>query len=158
MSVLADNTDHGNNDHTVHPQPPPLVAGAMSGPATACSCGIDTATGPAGPILVLRVAGEIDLLTRSLVRTALDAALDQTPHDLLVDVAGVGFCCVRGFELLADTAHAARAAGIGFALSGLSRHLDRVLGLLWPEDQFVRYRSVAAAVTAIRIDHTHRLS
>jgi hypothetical protein len=37
-------------------------------------------------------------------------------------------------------------------------HLDRIATLLWPQQRYVRYRSVAAAVTAIRIDQTHRVA
>ncbi|GAA1320600.1 STAS domain-containing protein [Pseudonocardia xinjiangensis] len=127
-------------------------------PAGTCRCDIETETGPAGPIVVLRVFGEIDMLTRPLVRTALSTATDQAHGDLVLDLAGVSFCCVRGFELLVDLADTARAAGIHFALSGLSAHLDRVITMLWPDEPAVRYRSVAAAVTAIRIDQTYRLN
>jgi hypothetical protein len=38
----------------------------------------------------------------------------------------------------------------------MSPHLNRIANMLWPEQGCVRYRSVAAAVTAIRIDHTYR--
>lgn len=125
-------------------------------PATACSCDIQVETGPTGSILVVHVAGEVDMITIPLVQATLAAALDRAPRDLVIDLAGTGFCCIRGFELLADTAHTAARAGISFALSGLSPHLARVIALLWPNEHFVRYRSVAAAVTAIRVDQTYR--
>jgi anti-anti-sigma factor len=121
-----------------------------------CSCELDTETGPAGAILVLRVAGEIDMATLPVVQSALTAATDQRPGDLVVDLAAVSFCCVRGFALLATAARTAQADGISYALSGLPAHLDRVATLLWPEQPWIRYRSAAAAVTAIRIDHTYR--
>lgn len=119
---------------------------------------MEAESGPAGPILVLRVAGEIDMLTGPQLQTALFTALRRAPCDLVVDLAGVGFCCVRGCEVLADAARAARAEGIGYAVSGLSGHLDRVVTLLWSEEQFVRHRSAAVAVLAIRLDHTFRLT
>ena len=119
-----------------------------------CWCELHTEAGPAGDILVLRVCGEIDTVTLPAVRSALTAAANQRPGDLVVDLAAVTFCCVRGFALLADVACTAQASGIGYAVSGLSTHLDRVATLLWPEQRCVRYRSVAAAVTAIRIDQT----
>jgi anti-anti-sigma factor len=103
--------------------------------------------GPAGPILVLRVAGEIDLLNVPLLQHALDAAVDQRPGDLVVDLAGVGFCCVRGFALLFTAAATAQTNGTGYAVSGLLPHLDRIATLLWPEQHCLRYRSAAAAVT-----------
>lgn len=124
-----------------------------------CSLQLDTELGPAGPILVLRVAGEIDLLTLPLLQHALDAALnaavDQQPGDLVVDLAGVGFCGVHGFALLFTAAATAQTNGTGYALSGLLPHLDRIATLLWPEQPCLRYRSTAAAITAIRLDHTH---
>lgn len=130
-----------------------------SGRAPVCSCELDTAFGPAGPILVLRVAGEIDRLTLPVLEHALTAAVDQRPGDLVVDLAAVGFCCVRGFALLVTAAATAQSNGIRFAVSGLSPHLDRVATLLWPqrsEQPCVRYRSAAAAVTAIRTEQTYR--
>ena len=120
-----------------------------------CSWELDTELGPAGSILVLRVAGEIDLLTVPGLEHALSAAIDQRPGDLVVDLAGVVFCCVRGFALLSTAAATAQTNGTGYALSGMPPHLDRIATLLWPEQHCLRYRSAAAAVTAIRIDHTH---
>lgn len=137
--------------------PPPVIPAHPIDPAAACSCDLGTETGPAGDIVVLRVSGEIDMLTLPPVATALTAALERASADLVVDVAGIGFCCVRGFALLADTAHAADHRGINVAVSGLHPHLARIATLLWPEQHLLRYRSVAAAVTAIRIDHTYRL-
>jgi anti-sigma B factor antagonist len=149
-------------DRTAHTASPvtATVAGAPGterrGAVSVWSWELDTELGPAGPILVLRVAGEIDLLTVPVLQHALDAAVDQRPKDLVVDLAGVVFCCVRGFALLATAAATAHTNGIGFALSGVPPHVDRIATLLWPEQHRLRYRSAAAAVTAIRIDHTHR--
>ncbi|MHA6623149.1 STAS domain-containing protein [Pseudonocardia sp. DLS-67] len=113
-------------------------------------------SGPAGNIVVLRLAGEIDLLTIPTVRAALVEAVAQRPADLVIDLAAVSFCCVRGFALLAATAHDAQSSGICCAVSGMRPHLDRVASMLWPEQLCVRIRSVAAAVAAIRIDQTYR--
>lgn len=119
-----------------------------------CEPGIES--GPAGNIVVLRLAGEIDLLTIAAARAALVEAVALRPADLVIDLAAVTFCCVRGFALLAATAHDARSSGICCAVSGMLPHVDRVASMLWPEQLCVRYRSVAAAVTAIRIDQTYR--
>lgn len=132
------------------------AGGAPVDQASGCTCELDREPGPAGPILVLRVAGEIDALTLPRLHTALTAALDERPADLVVDLAGVGFCSVRGFARLAIAAATTQTNAVGFAVSGLSPHLDRVATLLWPERHCVRYRSVAAALTAIRIDQTYR--
>lgn len=139
----------------------PLVVWSHSGdPARACSCEIHVEDGPTGPIFVLSVAGEIDSLTIPTVQTAMTNSLATVwrhrPGDLVVDLAGVGFCCVRGFHVLADAEYAARAAGMSFALSGLNDHLQRIVTLLWPAGRLLSYRSAAAAVTAVRIDQTYR--
>lgn len=147
------------------PQPPTSAAhrrtlSGRSAPAlpAACSCETRNENGPTGQILVLRISGEIDLLTIALVETALTAALDRAPRDLVVDLAGVSFCCVRGFALLADALSTARADGVGYALSGLNTHLDRIATMLWTDQNLVRYRTAAAGVTAIRIDQASRLA
>ncbi len=133
-----------------------LVGTARLDATSTCSCELDTESGPAGPILVLRVTGEIDLFTLPVLQDALTAAVEKRPGDLVVDLAGVGFCCVRGFALLATAAATAQTNRTGYALSGLPPHLDRVATLLWPEQTCVRYRSTAAAITAIRIEQTYR--
>lgn len=106
--------------------------------------------------MVVRVAGEIDLLGLPTLRDALNVAAEGHPADLVVDLAGVVFCCVRGFALLAEAARAAQSRNVGFAVSGLSPRLNRVATLLGFEQRCVRYRSVATAVHAIRVDHTYR--
>lgn len=142
-------TDRGSRPLSAVPAP--------RDPTAACEWEIDTHNGPAGKILVLRVVGEIDLLTVPQVRAALATAVARAPTDLVVDLAGVRFCCVRGFALFADTAHTTTAGGVGYAVSGLSRHLDRIADMLWCDQHLARYASTAAAVTALRIDQAHRL-
>lgn len=148
-----------SNAHSIHherDQDRRVAAAPVPGGA-ACCYELEVEPGPAGDIVVLRVAGEIDLLALPVLRDALTAAVDQYPVDLVIDLAGVGFCCVRGFALLAAAARTAQSRGICCSLSGLSRQLDRVASLLWRDQRRVRYRSVAAAVYAIRVDHTYRL-
>jgi anti-anti-sigma factor len=105
-------------------------------------------TGPGGDIVVVWVAGEVDLLTLHVLREALSAAAGCNPVALVVDLAGVAFCCVRGFALLAEAARTAQIRDIGFALCGLAPHLDRIATVLEFDQYGVRYRSVAAAVHA----------
>ena len=64
----------------------------------------------------------------------------------------VEFCCVRGFAALAAAAGTARTRQVGFAVSGLSVHLERIALMLWPERPCACYRSAAAAVRAFRVD------
>lgn len=111
---------------------------------------------------------EIDELTYPTLRVVLDAALfgavDQTTTCVVVDLAGVTFCNVRGFTLLADTAQSATAAGTGYVLSGCSTHFERCwrfLGILYPNSEnsvVTRYASTAAPILAIRADHRTHLA
>jgi len=126
------------------------------GDAIVFSCESATEPGPDGDITVLRVAGEIDMLTIPVLQDALGAAVSRHPADLVLDLAGVDFCCVRGFALFAAAARTARTCGTGYALSGLTPRLNRLATLLEPEHRCVRYRDVAAAVSAIRVEHTYR--
>lgn len=38
----------------------------------------------------------------------------------------------------------------------MTPHMDRVASMLWTEQRCLRYRSVAAAVTALRVEQTYR--
>lgn len=105
---------------------------------------------------MLHVAGEVDLLSLPVLQDALTAALTRRPGDLVVDLAAVTFCGVRAFALLAATADTAHANETRYAVSGLNPNLDRIATLLWPENPYMRYRSAAAAVIAIRIDQAYQ--
>lgn len=96
--------------------------------------------GPVGNIVVVRVAGDIDMLTLPLVWGAVITALEYHPADLVVGVSEVGFCGARGFALLAAVARVTAAGGIGYTISGVGRHHDRPVRLLWPDQQFARAR------------------
>ena len=136
----------------------PAAATDQGRGSVACSCEFAVEPGPGGDIMVVRVAGEIDLLSLHVLRDALGAAADRHPADLVVDLAGVAFCCVRGFALLAEAVRTAQIRNTGFALSGLAPRLNRIATLLTFEERCVRYRSVAAAVHAIRVDRTYQLT
>lgn len=107
-------------------------------------------------IVILRMAGEIDLLTQHAVEGALRSGLHAGGRHLLVDLSAVTFCGARGLATLADTASTAAGRRLGYAVSGLSPHLDRTAAMLWSPDGPTRYRSLAVAVTTIRAGHARR--
>lgn len=156
MSVSSIQPTHDEDYHRDRTHP--VAAADIAGGPVACSCELAIEPGPGGDIVVVRVAGEIDLFSLHVLRDALSAVTERHPADLVVDMAGVAFCCVRGFAVLAEAARTAQIREIGFALCGLASHLDRVATLLMFEERCVRYRSVAAAVHAIRVEHTYRLT
>ena len=74
---------------------------------------LDIHSGPAEPIAVLQLAGDIDTFTLPLVCAALVTTLETQPTQLVVDLSEVRFCEIRGFILLAATARTTAANGIG---------------------------------------------
>jgi anti-sigma B factor antagonist len=110
---------------------------------------LDVEHGPTGSIALLRMAGDLDMLTLPLVCAALVTAVETCPADLVVDLSEVRFCGVRGFALLAATARVTATSGIGFAVAGMGAHLDRAATRIWSDSCLVRYPDIAAAVTAI---------
>jgi anti-sigma B factor antagonist len=116
--------------------PPRPTTHTMRGGDCAARCGWELTIEPvpAGNSVVVRVAGDIDMLTLPHVWTALITALEQQPVDLTVDMSEVGFCGVRGFALLAAIARVTRTGGIGYTVTGLGRHLERPTTLLWADD------------------------
>ena len=144
------------DDGERHPAASPAAIIELLSAAPQCTWEVRNETGPVGTILVLRLAGEIDLATVTMISGAVTAVFDRHPHDLIMDMSEVEFCCVRGFALLAATARTARTRHVGFAVSGLSVHLERIALLLWPERPCTCYRSAAAAVRAFRSDQLDR--
>ena len=124
--------------------------------ATGCCCDVESWASSDGEILVVRVSGELDMLTHPIVAATLAEAVSRAPRHLVVDLAAMTFCCARGFALLAETALAATTRDVAFALSGLTAHHHRIATMLQPDLGVIRYRSVADAVTAIRTDDTYR--
>jgi anti-sigma B factor antagonist len=117
---------------------------------------LDVEPGPAGRIALLSMAGDIDTLTLPLVCAALVRALETRPADLVIDLAAVRFCGVRGFAMLAATARATRTQAIGYAVSGAGPHLDRGARQVWSDHRPVRYPTLAVAIAAIRREQTCR--
>ncbi len=108
---------------------------------------------PGGRVTVLRVTGEIDLLTYSTLQTALDVALfgavDHPTRHLVIDLSEVTFCGARGLALLADTAITAAMTATSYALSGCPAPLERHWRLLCPDPAVPRHASTAQALAAL---------
>lgn len=76
------------------------------------------------------MVGELDLLTAPTLASVLDRALARDPWHLVVDLAGLGFCGVRGLSVLVAAAGTAAARAIGYELRGLAPRHHRILSLL----------------------------
>lgn len=78
---------------------------------------------------VLRLAGEIDLNTVSVVAAAVDQCLQDRPLRMTVDLRAMTFCDGAGGRVLRQAQQKATAAGIGFRLTGLTPPVRRLLTL-----------------------------
>lgn len=136
--------EHPGSGETRHPDIDGPAAGSL------LSCAIKSVQCAAGEIIVLWVSGEVDLCTLPILQTALDASLDQRPAYVVVDLAQMTFCSVRGLDLLTQTGRIATATATGYAVTGVSLRIHRVWTLCWGSDRPVRYRSTAAAVLGIQ--------
>lgn len=116
-----------------------------------CSCHATSVPAPAGEIVVLRVAGEVDRSTLGILQDALTESLARGPCALLVDLSGMTFCHGSGLALLVHAARTAAERGTGYAVSAASTHVERVWAILWPEGELpTRHRTAEAGVVAAR--------
>lgn len=114
------------------------------------SCAIVASQCAAGEIIVLRVAGEVDLCTVPILHAALEEGLKRDPAHLVVDLAQMTFCSVRGLDLLTQTRRIATAKATGYTVTGVPPHIHHVWTLCWGDDLPIRYHNTAAALSAIR--------
>lgn len=123
-----------------------------SGPVSVgmlCSCTAMSLSSPAGEVIVVQAAGEIDLFTISVLQDALADSLARGPRDLIVDLAAMTFCDVRGLRLLVQTGDPAAARGIGYAVASAPAQTQRAWQALWPVDALPKqFPSAAAGVLA----------
>ncbi|MDT0351629.1 STAS domain-containing protein [Pseudonocardia charpentierae] len=112
-----------------------------------CTCSTATLFSPAGDIVVLRVAGEVDLDNFAVLDAALDDVLERRPDHLIVDLTGLVICSSRGITAIARTAQVAIADGTRYSMSGASPMLARLWPHYWPDgDAPPIHRTTAAAV------------
>lgn len=98
---------------------------------------------------MLRVAGEVDLLTIAVLRAALTSGLARRSCHLLVDLAELTFCSVRGLTLLVEAGRTAAVQGTGYSVTGASRQANRAWTVLWPVSEVPdRYPTAAVGVAA----------
>ena len=86
---------------------------------------------PTTGVLVLRPIGEIDLYTVALLRDVVAAALQTTPHLVVIDLAGVGFLGAKGVRAVVEAKARASSLDIPLRLAGgnaFTRRLLRICG------------------------------
>lgn len=114
-----------------------------------CSCDAMSLPAPGGEVIVVRVAGEVDLLTVPVLQDALADSLARSPCDLIIDLSAMTFCGVRGMTVLVQTGATAARCGAGYALAAAPGQVRRALPLLWPVDELpMQFPSAAVGVLA----------
>lgn len=126
----------------------PAEQGARGG-GTWCTCHTTAIPAAEGGVIVLWVAGEVDLCTVDLLQNALGTALAQRPGHLVVDLSETGFCSARGLSVLGLAGGTALTRGIGYAVAGASARLNRVWATVWTvAERPVGFSTAADAVLA----------
>jgi anti-sigma B factor antagonist len=97
-------------------------------------------------VVIVRVAGEIDLLTIGRLQQSLHAQLSHAPRGLVLDCNEVSFLAASGIALLVDLAERSGAAGVTLRLVTDSRVVLRALEATGMDDVLPRAATVADAV------------
>ncbi|MEU6987181.1 STAS domain-containing protein [Streptomyces sp. NPDC046324] len=105
-----------------------------------------------GPWTVLRIRGELDLLTSPLVRRRVHDAVAGGRHDVVLDLSGVLFCDSSGVGVLIASRRLMRSCQGRLRVvlpergSEDASHVNRVLAALGVRRLFDVYGDAAAAV------------
>lgn len=101
---------------------------------------------------VLRVSGEMDLVTSPMLRQRVHDAVADGRHDIVLDLSGVLFCDSSGVGVLIATRRLMRSCQGRLRLILPAQgavdgsHVNRVLGALGVRRLFDVYPDVSAAV------------
>ncbi|GIH79057.1 STAS domain-containing protein [Planobispora longispora] len=76
---------------------------------------------------VIRLSGEIDILTRPALRRRLLSALRYSTNLFILDLSEVSFCDASGLGMLIGIQRRARARGITLILTAPSPCVSRIL-------------------------------
>jgi anti-sigma B factor antagonist len=87
---------------------------------------LSTSTSENGAVTVT-VVGEVDTFTAPVLRSSLDAQLEQQPQELVIDLSGVQFLGSAGLAVLVETQKSARARGVELRLVATTRAVTRPL-------------------------------
>ncbi|MCX2180940.1 MULTISPECIES: STAS domain-containing protein [unclassified Streptomyces] len=104
------------------------------------------------PWTVLRISGELDLVTSPLIRRRLHEAVAGGRHDVVLDLSAVRFCDSSGVGVLVAARRLMRSCGGRLRLILPARgaedgaHVNRVLAALGVRRLFEVYADVPAAL------------
>lgn len=96
--------------------------------------------------VVLRISGEIDMLTTPRLREELGKLIDAHPKVVVLDMTTVVFFASSGLASLVEAREAAAAAGVPLRLACLSRSVRRPLQITGLVGRFETYDDVRSAL------------
>lgn len=102
-------------------------------------------------VLVISLTGELDLCTQTQLADALDRLTHRATGPVVVDLADLGFCDLRGLAGLMSGFGLAKRRGVALAIAGLSPTQTRMWQIAFTArvpafQQPVRYPDVQDAV------------
>jgi anti-sigma B factor antagonist len=95
-----------------------------------------------GPVRVLELFGECDLVTGEVLRAALADALSTRPKMLVLDLSRVEFCDAAGAGLVFSASQHTRVA-----LARLAGVVRRLFDVHDPDQQLPRYATIGNATS-----------
>lgn len=104
-----------------------------------------------GEWTVLRIRGELDLVTSPVVRQSVHGAVAEGQHDVVLDLSGVLFCDSSGVGVLIASRRLMKSCGGRLRLILPARgaedgsHVNKVLGALGVRRLFEVYPDAEAA-------------
>jgi len=96
--------------------------------------------------VVLRVRGEIDMLTTPKLRTMLSELIESRPRVVVLDLAAVSFFASSGLSTLVEARDLAAASGVLLHLACPSRAVRRPLQITGLAARFEVYDDVETAL------------
>jgi anti-sigma B factor antagonist len=101
-----------------------------------------------GDLLILRVSGDLDVLTAPTLETHLDVALAGTPKWVIVDLTDVGFLSSAGISVLVETTRLVKQAGIALRVVADGPATSRPIKMMRVDEVIDLYPTVEAASAA----------
>ena len=103
-----------------------------------------------GEIVVLHVAGDLDVLTAPSLGTQLDVALSDAPAVLIVDITGVEFLSSAGISMLVETHRLTERAGLSLRIVADGSTTSRPIRMMRIDEIIDLYPTVAEAMDGRR--------
>lgn len=99
-----------------------------------------------GEVVVLHVAGDLDVLTAPSLGTQLDVALASAPAVLIVDITDVKFLSSAGITMLVETHRLTERAGLSLRVVAEGSSTSRPIRMMRIDEIIDLYPTVAEAM------------